>query len=366
MSVQNGKVTAPVGLYEVAFLLGENSLDVGSVCSSNNINPFARYKPQKSNKSVPYQPLTEIERSNAQYGFVPKKINSWQELISSYDGGMNGWVYNKPEYYRLTDFINETGLLGYWHHAPKILENVKAESSQLYIEDDNSFTLLYYTSQELNDAVTIDLLFSGYRFGLYFVDNLNYSKKAITCNNNDKKITINKNNIPEEAGNIFTIYPFITNAEYASWGTGTNFKDSYIHYTIPLINPITISVLSLSEAFLINGVLDRPNSLFTITIKNDSIKTCVVKEAYFEILLLTNSVPPEQIDTSAGETSGDLDYINDVTFTPGATYSFSRSTDQSTLSKFASSPGLFQVWVYLSFENAPTVYKRIPIEIRNS
>lgn len=45
MSEVNGHVKAPVGLYEVVRLLGESSLDVGTVCTSPNINPYSLIQP---------------------------------------------------------------------------------------------------------------------------------------------------------------------------------------------------------------------------------------------------------------------------------------------------------------------------------
>lgn len=45
MSVSNGHVTAPVGVFEVAQLLGCAYLDVGHVCNSDNINPYSLIQP---------------------------------------------------------------------------------------------------------------------------------------------------------------------------------------------------------------------------------------------------------------------------------------------------------------------------------
>lgn len=45
MSVENGHVTAPVGLDEVRSLLGEASIDVKTVCMSENINPYSLIRP---------------------------------------------------------------------------------------------------------------------------------------------------------------------------------------------------------------------------------------------------------------------------------------------------------------------------------
>lgn len=364
MSIVNGVVKAPVGLYEIIQLLGESSIDVGTACLSDKINIFAKWKPQDVNKARKYEQLTDSERQTSNYGLTPKRVYSWQELMSAYDGNRNGWVYNKPkDYCRLTDFLNEKGTSGYWHKAPSMLQGVYMEEDVLFIEDNNYFQLVYETTSSEPDSVTMDSLFSGYRFGLYFIDNLNYTKLARTCNTNDKNVIISADTIPDEAGDTFTMYPFITNAEYSGRGTGTAFMENAIHYTVPGISPLSVNIKSFGDIFGISGVLNRPKSTLTITIANNYNKTVFVREAYFQVLLATNE-SGVVTDASAGEFSGDLGDINESNLVAGTTYTFT-STSPS-LSKYLQNPILFRVWVFLDIQNYPKVYKAIPIQIINS
>jgi hypothetical protein len=42
---QNGKITAPVSIYDVQQVLGENSTDLATLCKSSKINKWSVKKP---------------------------------------------------------------------------------------------------------------------------------------------------------------------------------------------------------------------------------------------------------------------------------------------------------------------------------
>ena len=45
MSVSNGKIIAPVSIEDVKTVLGESSNDLATLCKSENINIWSKYKP---------------------------------------------------------------------------------------------------------------------------------------------------------------------------------------------------------------------------------------------------------------------------------------------------------------------------------
>lgn len=121
MSVSNGKIVAPVSIDDVKLVLGENSNDLATLCKSDNINKWARYKPIKYN--CLFKP-TEEQRKEVNYGIsnIPyyrllgvmaqDVINSSMQNatnISTLDTRIEPWHYQKPiggyaSPYRLGDF----------------------------------------------------------------------------------------------------------------------------------------------------------------------------------------------------------------------------------------------------------------------
>lgn len=126
MSIKNGnKIEAPVNPWEVSKVLGIRSGDVGTVCTSTRINPWAKCKPVNHTK---IGILTDKERAEAQYGIT--KIPLFGNQVDMASFVKNGtpapltfpdatpeteyWEYELPPYNRhkrLTDFD------GYWHQA---------------------------------------------------------------------------------------------------------------------------------------------------------------------------------------------------------------------------------------------------------
>lgn len=110
MPYSNGKITAPVSIYDVQQALRSSSPDLGTLCVSDNINKFARWKPFRWNlpylgvDTVPAR-LTAAKAVN--YGcdivscgsanFASNYQKEWGHLAPRGAGSYN-------EFYRLTDF----------------------------------------------------------------------------------------------------------------------------------------------------------------------------------------------------------------------------------------------------------------------
>lgn len=130
MSISNGKVYAPIGLHEVASLLGE-SQDVGSVCTSNSINKWAKYKPVIIDSPQQRHIVTGgADRPELWYRgddgkcglnvtiFTPATSGFYVDAIAAAYRNGNQWTYNKPktnDWKRLLDFE------GYYHYAKPFL-----------------------------------------------------------------------------------------------------------------------------------------------------------------------------------------------------------------------------------------------------
>lgn len=100
MPINNGIVTAPVNTQDVARALAVNSNDVGTLCSSEKINPFAKYKATRYETLIPNPNVWKSKSGNCGI-LIPK--------ITDYTKEPNKWIYEFPrggieEPFRLTDF----------------------------------------------------------------------------------------------------------------------------------------------------------------------------------------------------------------------------------------------------------------------
>ncbi len=142
MSIKNGnKIEAPVNPWEVSKVLGIRSGDVGTVCTSPRINPWAKDKPVNHPK---IGILTDKERAEAQYGMTNIPLFGSQidmaRFVAPADGDtppapLTGtaskyWDYELPPYNkpkRLSDFD------GYWHQAVQPIEPLQILNDELDI-----------------------------------------------------------------------------------------------------------------------------------------------------------------------------------------------------------------------------------------
>ncbi|QOR58262.1 hypothetical protein [uncultured phage cr106_1] len=135
MAHSNGRITAPIGIHnDIPQTLGTSSTDLGTLCTSPNINPFSKYKPVRLNTmlgslesgyfqldnnrlSFPYS--TDWWRStNGQAGFEMAQVDN----VGNPNVKDPVWTYLRPNGspypYRAIDFN------GYNHNAPKELFTV--------------------------------------------------------------------------------------------------------------------------------------------------------------------------------------------------------------------------------------------------
>jgi len=131
MSIVNGIIQAPVTITDVKTALGETSNDLGTLCRSDKINMWAKYKPVELNKTFTSDEF-DFEnrkwRDNATWyrgadfegvGICGIKVthgSSLDSIIDLYDKGQSNWSRVKVGStfacpYRLSDFV------GYKHAA---------------------------------------------------------------------------------------------------------------------------------------------------------------------------------------------------------------------------------------------------------
>lgn len=146
MAYTNNIISAPVSIYDVQQALGKNSSDLGTLCVADNINMWARYKPQRAAGPAPLIHGTSVSgmrsRKAGNFGLqIPFCVNDVMNglvynLVYQEGYDADGWQYLQPrgdrtaqggvqEFYRLSDFAriptdvtdDNTNLGGYNHLA---------------------------------------------------------------------------------------------------------------------------------------------------------------------------------------------------------------------------------------------------------
>ena len=137
-----GKISAPVSVYDVMQALGVSNNDVGSLCRSEQIRRWSKFKPvniggtyggstyintipllnmttKKWDETLSFQWWRDTNRKNnlSRYGFLPIVGTTIKAIFDAYNQG-DDWVYYVPEGganypFRLIDFN------GYYHYAPE-------------------------------------------------------------------------------------------------------------------------------------------------------------------------------------------------------------------------------------------------------
>lgn len=123
MGYNNGKVTAPVSIYDIKKALGVSSNDVGTLCTHKNINVWARYRPIPCSQAANNKPqcITPAQRLSERYGIDPPVDMFSADDITAYENYANsleenGLFYLKlrpwgdTHFKRITDFSKDTSI----------------------------------------------------------------------------------------------------------------------------------------------------------------------------------------------------------------------------------------------------------------
>ena len=120
MGLENGILTQPISVYDIANCIGVASTDVGTLCTAKSkINIWAKYKPVRYNS---IKALTEDQRKQCAYGILDVQEYDFTQqsiLEQAFENALNrvySWQYEIPEggvesLYRMLDFD------GYNHNA---------------------------------------------------------------------------------------------------------------------------------------------------------------------------------------------------------------------------------------------------------
>lgn len=161
MSIVNGIITAPVTLEDVKSVLNEDSNDIATLCKSNNINMWSKYKPVKLSKKFVTDTLNSDGKSwNAPSGRLGwwlgnNNVNDAALVIplvtskSDFDDNKAKWTYNKPygsdnSPYRLSDFA------GYYDDAQAPISPAYPVTNEFFISQTATFSIWTTNTSEID------------------------------------------------------------------------------------------------------------------------------------------------------------------------------------------------------------------------
>lgn len=161
MSIVNGIITAPVSIEDVKKVLNESSNDIATLCKSNNINMWSKYKPVNLRKKFVPDTLNSDGRS---WTAPSGRLGWWlgnntvddAALViplvtskSNFDNNKAKWTYNKPyggdsSPYRLSDFA------GYYDDAQAPISPAYPVTNEFFISETATFSIWTTNTSEID------------------------------------------------------------------------------------------------------------------------------------------------------------------------------------------------------------------------
>ncbi len=344
MSYSNGKITAPVGIYDAQRALGVSAGgDLGTLCQHVNVNMWAKYKPvqlynvkdttdQWDYTNNRWKKPSELPSGTRPWWYglsnqfagitVPGSVSNIPgfstvaELIAAYDGGSNGWVYNKPQGnihpFRLTDFAQ------YNHLAPPPVQDFYLPAQIIYDGRFNASALMSmpdengdYISLADFSSVRADQLY----FGVWFVDGTTATNTRVTSTEAGMAgVTVNLSG----SGNVLQVhktykaYPFLSNM-VLNIGDTTPSPTGLLLFPCPNVNPIDVYTVDRNETA--NITLDgkfRLNSTSVIDVETINGDQTAYTNCYIYLM------PLEYWSDPGNNTSHAIQTITSFTLAAGA------------------------------------------------
>ena len=324
MAVYNIIPVSPVHEIDVRDTLNANGSSVNdtwaSLCSNPNNNGNSKHKPVRLNVNFcqDHDPngLNYVKdwwkSTDGLCGFNldAAKASGWSTLVTLYDGGQNGWIYQPPQGgtaqpYRITDFAGyypAARPLSHGFSAPTTVYKTQTSASAamaLPIESEHSLTW--------RDFDTL----KNYYFGVLLWRSASDYRRVTaseTLANDGATVTFNPSLLT--SGATYTVYPFICSVPYTS--ESANDKAMTI-YTVPNVEPSLMEVKS--SAVIILPLAQKVNATKTIewsvrvtndtssaiTLSNNSVRIYRGADATAQVGDYTTTIPTTTV--AAGATS---------------------------------------------------------------
>ena len=314
MSHQTNVINAPVTMpSDMAAVLSISGTDLQANCQAQQINMWAKYKPIQVSQVTQ---LSDHDRETRNFGLI--NIPTWSEILrmanfwlgldtssGNYpDCGIQPiyWGYNRPSsYFRLSDFSNAAGTLGYFHGAEAPIGQVTATN---YTIDSSGHLRIIYSlgAQDVRTIALWDLTYpknlsksvKNMYFGVFLYNTSTGTKYAVTQTTTVEQMAsygayVDINGLSSSFNGTYKVFPFISADQIAFTSSLSGYKNGDF---IALQEPETISVGStIIRMSILEGSLNAyrdisqstRNLYVNITLKNDSYQGNLGASVLFEI-----------------------------------------------------------------------------------
>lgn len=323
MAYSNNIITDPVSISDVQAAVSHTSGDLATLITAGTINMWAKYKPVAKNLidtvTGQWDATNNKWLSSATWwkgngntdigGITPKQFTTFSQLLSFYDGNLNGWTYTRPAGgastpYRLQDFA------GYNHNAPKAIENFFMAAE---IRQHGQFTASAMMSMPDANADYISLAdftsaaFNGLYWGVAFYSGTTFKCKltADTAGVAQIESTFSGAAVTLPIG-TYKVYPFFSNKKISL--TDTQETSGTKYYTCPNCTYVTVNIVSDNtgtDATIKAQYMIGKDKLFTVHVKGDSSRAYSNCNAY--VIPMTYWSNPSSGISHAAWSSGSFD-----------------------------------------------------------
>lgn len=287
----SGIISAPVSIDDVKRALGESSNDLATLCKSENINMWAKYKP--TCYPSPF-PDNWYKARDGNYGISVPNYSNLKSLYNAYfiDGDKNhdnGYSYERPsggsaEPYRLGDFR------GYNNKATSPINGflvTERATSNSGVSGSCGFRFASSTGEDnrvnLGDiGITKDCYFG---FALFKEGKPVYFRtESNPVSNGSFKVQIGGNGSSLSTGTYVAI-PFLSTAKYDNSDIPNLVVGSW--YPIPTTVPNKVIIETTQSSYLQDLKLSYYPSTKVVELKNVGSKT--YKKIYIDIRFSTST-----------------------------------------------------------------------------
>lgn len=358
MGYSDNKVTAPVSTDIVSAALGVASNDIGTLCYSDKINGWAKYKPVKTDNPINIPDSWRGDDGNCGF-IVPVVTDQARKIIGSsivftdkYYKDSNGWIYDRPQD---GDWAILDSFDGYYHKAYPPFKDADGDPNvTIYESQADAVTLPINHLLGLNNQILQVSDFISTQELNYFGILINGSANGAAAS----KLIIS-NTTTSFFGNSFTIanpnLPVGTYLGYYLLGSqpgvyGYDDDDELTVAPLPVVAPIKFTILEddtpkptgdVVRITIHKTILGKSNDITVdYTVKN-------ISSTAITIFSIDIDVFAKSTDTTAAETVGQP--INGTISLPVYNENFGAGTYSNTLSWISS----------ITNTNAPKIAVRV-------
>lgn len=355
MSYSNGKITAPVSIYDVQRAIGASSPDLGTLCKHSSINKWAKYKPialvtidtvtgqWSASQNAWLAAATWWKGGDGHCGLTFSTFNTISSsFLSQLMAGSLQWVYNRPtggssQPFRLQDFAQ------YFHEAVEPVGALAGAGRTIYVPPSGSGMRTLTLNYDAPAAGDLNLTLAD--FGHGGVSFVNYYLGVVLWKSSSNyRVVTSQNKIGTTGSTLieceigysdigtWQVMPFLSSIRidaYSGGQAGTFLSAGYA-------SPDTIIIASSGTVFMINASGSWSNRAYTqvglnVVVENNSSAS---KTFTGGLTVYIYETPDSATSGAGGTLVGSWTYSTSFTVAANSTYTIPENLYNSLLDTY--------------------------------